>query len=48
MLRQALNCTNRWHGSGTIGRIVGEAIGADAYLPGMATEEFLRFQSHPD
>jgi hypothetical protein len=42
MLRQALNCSKRWHGSGMVARIAGDAIGADQYLPNMADDEFLK------
>jgi ParB family chromosome partitioning protein len=42
LLRQVLNCSKGWHGSGLVARIAGEAIGADQYLPNMADDEFLK------
>ena len=41
MLTHALSCRVQWSGSGEVARIAGDAIGADAHLPNMATPEFL-------
>ena len=41
MLTHALSCRVQWSGSGEVARIAGDAIGADAHLPNMATQEFL-------
>lgn len=41
MLAHVLTCRPGYHSSGIVARFVGDAIGADAHLPNMATEEFL-------
>ncbi len=41
MLAYTLSCRENWSQSGPLARIAGDAIGADAYLPNMATNEFL-------
>lgn len=41
MLRQALSCRVGFSSSGTVARVAGIAVDADAYLPTTATEEFL-------
>jgi len=41
MLVDVLSCRRGMSNSGTVARIAGDAIGADAYLPNMGTEEFL-------
>lgn len=41
MLAHVLTCRPGYHSSGIAARFVGDAIGADAHLPNMATEEFL-------
>ncbi|WP_338929174.1 ParB N-terminal domain-containing protein (plasmid) [Roseomonas mucosa] len=41
MLRQALSCRVGYSSSGTVARIAGIAVDADAWLPTTATEEFL-------
>lgn len=41
VLQRTLSCALKNHGSGLAARIAGDAIGADAELPTMATEEFL-------
>jgi ParB/RepB/Spo0J family partition protein len=41
MLAHVLTCRPGYHSSGVAARLVGDAIGADAHLPNMATEEFL-------
>jgi ParB family chromosome partitioning protein len=41
MLVSVLSCRDNMSNSGIVARIAGEAIGATAYLPNMATEEFL-------
>ncbi|MDT8277842.1 ParB N-terminal domain-containing protein [Roseomonas mucosa] len=41
MLRQALSCRVGFSSSGTVARIAGIAVDADAWLPTTATEEFL-------
>ncbi|WP_264598855.1 ParB N-terminal domain-containing protein [Rhodoblastus acidophilus] len=40
-LKATLSCQLKYNGSGLAARIAGDAIGADAELPTMATEEFL-------
>lgn len=41
MLVHVLSCRPGYHNSGIAARFAGDAIGADAHLPNMATEEFL-------
>lgn len=41
MLAGVLSCRENMSNSGTVARIAGDAIGAAAHLPNMATEEFL-------
>jgi len=41
MLAYTLSCRENWSQSGPVARIGGDAIGADAHLPNMATAEFL-------
>ena len=41
MLAYTLSCRQNWSGSGALARLAGDAIGADAHLPNMATAEFL-------
>jgi ParB family chromosome partitioning protein len=41
MLVSVLSCRDNMSNSGLVARIAGEAIGATAFLPNMATEEFL-------
>jgi ParB family chromosome partitioning protein len=41
-LRSVLSCDVGASGSGLVARLAGTAIGADTYLPNMATEEFLK------
>lgn len=41
MLKATLSCQLKYNGSGMAARIAGDAIGADAELPTMATEDFL-------
>jgi len=41
MLAYTLSCRENWSQSGPVARIAGDAIGADAHLPNMATAEFL-------
>ena len=38
MLTHALSCRVQWSNSGEVARIAGDAIGADAHLPNMATQ----------
>jgi len=41
MLAYTLSCRENWSQSGPVARIAGDAVGADAHLPNMATAEFL-------
>jgi len=41
MLTYTLSCRDNWSNSGAVARIAGDAIGADAHLPNMATADFL-------
>lgn len=41
MLREVLSCRQGLSNSGPLALVAGEAIGADAFLPNMATDEFL-------
>jgi len=41
MLAYTLSCRQNWSGSGAVARLAGDAIGADAHLPNMASTEFL-------
>ena len=41
MLAYTLSCRENWSQSGPVARIAGDAIGADAHLPNMATADFL-------
>jgi len=41
MLAYALSCRDNWSQSGAVARLAGDAIGADAHLPNMATVDFL-------
>jgi len=41
MLAYTLSCRKNWSGSGALACLAGDAIGADAHLPSMATAEFL-------
>jgi ParB-like chromosome segregation protein Spo0J len=41
VLQNTLNCKLKFNGSGLAARIAGDAIGADAELPTMATDDFL-------
>jgi ParB/RepB/Spo0J family partition protein len=42
MLSQVLSCRDGLTDSGAVARVAGDAIGADRFLPNMATEDFLR------
>jgi len=42
VLRQVLSCRDGMTDSGAAGRIAGDAVGADRYLPNMATDDFLK------
>lgn len=46
-LIEVLSCRQNRSDSGIVARIAGEAIGADAFLPNMGTEEFLSCLSRP-
>jgi hypothetical protein len=46
-LIDALSARTNRTDSGIVARIAGEAVGADAFLPSMATEEFLACLSRP-
>lgn len=41
MLVHALSCRENWSRSGEVARVAGAAVGADAHLPTMATQDFL-------
>jgi len=41
MLTYTLSCRDNWSNSGAVARIAGDAIGANAHLPNMATADFL-------
>ena len=41
MLAYTLSCRENWSQSGAVARLAGDAIGANAHLPNMATTEFL-------
>ncbi len=41
MLTYTLSCRDNWSNSGAVACIAGDAIGADAHLPNMATADFL-------
>ncbi len=41
MLTYTLSCRDNWSNSGPVARIAGDAIGANAHLPNMATADFL-------
>jgi len=41
MLAYTLSCRENWSGSGAVARLAGDAVGADAHLPNMATQDFL-------
>ena len=41
ILAYTLSCRDNWSQSGPVARIAGDAIGADAHLPNMATADFL-------
>ncbi|MBV8522179.1 MAG: plasmid partitioning protein, partial [Acetobacteraceae bacterium] len=47
MLTGVLSCRENMSNSGMAARFAGDAIGADAWLPNMATEEFLSCLSKP-
>jgi hypothetical protein len=47
MLVEILSCREGRSSSGLVARLAGAAIGADEYLPNMATEEFLSCLSKP-
>jgi len=47
VLVDVLSCRESRSQSGIVARIAGEAIGADAFLPNMGTEEFLSCLSRP-
>ena len=47
ILRDTLSCKEGMTNSGIGARIAGDALGADEYLPNMATEEFLSCLSKP-
>ena len=42
MLRNVLSCRDGMTSSGAVARIAGDAIGADQFLPNMATDQFLK------
>jgi ParB/RepB/Spo0J family partition protein len=42
MLSQVLSCRDGMTDSGAVARVAGDAIGADRFLPNMATEDFLK------
>ena len=42
MLGQVLSCRDGMTDSGAVARVAGDAIGADRFLPNMATEDFLK------
>jgi len=41
MLAYTLSCRDNWSGSGAVACLAGDAVGADAHLPNMATPDFL-------
>jgi len=41
MLAYTLSCRENWSGSGAVACLAGDAVGADAHLPNMATPDFL-------
>ena len=41
MLVHTLSCRENWSRSGEVARVAGAAVGADAHLPTMATQDFL-------
>ena len=41
MLAYTLSCRDNWSGSGAVACLAGDAVGADAHLPNMATQDFL-------
>lgn len=45
MLGQVLSCRDGMTDSGTVARVAGDAIGADRFLPNMATDDFLKCMS---
>ena len=47
ILAASLSCLTNYHTSGLAARFAGDAIGADAHLPDMATDEFLSCISKP-
>lgn len=47
ILAAALTCRTNYNSSGIAARFAGDAIGADAHLPNMATEDFLSCLSKP-
>lgn len=47
VLNDVLSCRENRSDSGVVARIAGQAIGADAFLPNMGTEEFLSCLSRP-
>lgn len=47
MLKAVLSCRTNSTNSGSIARVAGEAVGATAFLPNMATEDFLACLSKP-
>ena len=46
-LAHVLSCREDWSRSGAVARVAGDAIGADAHLPNMATADFLSCLSKP-
>ena len=42
MLRHVLSCREGMTSSGAMARVAGDAIGADQFLPNMATDDFLK------
>ena len=42
MLRQVLSCRDGMTDSGVVARVAGDAVGADRFLPSMATDDFLK------
>ena len=42
VLRQVLSCRDGMTDSGVVARVAGDAIGANQYLPNMATDDFLK------
>ncbi|ACB97281.1 ParB N-terminal domain-containing protein [Beijerinckia indica] len=47
MLAHVLTCKTGWNSSGLPAQLAGDAIGADAHLPSMGSEDFLKCLSRP-